>query len=143
MPPIDFVPYARRNKYAGMAPLDREIWERFIDANPSAFDAVAYNVHIGEGTPLDTVVNRETGGDINPLYQKKIDVLGKTNAGFVIVEIGPRAATGKIGQVKGYRSVFVRDFKPAQPVKAIVLTDILMPDVEFVGKEEGVEIIIA
>lgn len=143
MPPLDFVPYARRNKYAGMAPLDREIWERFIDANPSAFDEVAYNVHIGEGTPLNTVVNKATGGDINPLYQKKIDVVGKTNAGIVIIEIKPRASTSAIGQVKGYKLVFVRDFKPTEQVEAIILTDSLMPDTEFVAKEEGIKVIIA
>lgn len=140
---VTFVPYGKRYKYPGMMPRDREIWERFIEQNPNAFEEVAYNVHIGGGTEHDTVVNPESGGDINPLYQKKIDVLGKTNIGFVIMEIGPRAATGKIGQVKGYRSVFMRDFKPDVPVEAVVLTDELLPDVEFVAREEKINVIIA
>lgn len=140
---LAFVPYGKRYKYPGMMPRDVEIWERFIEANPSAFDECAYNVHIGEGAAFDTVVSKETGGDVNALYQKKIDVLGKSNAGLVIVEIGPRAATGKIGQVKGYRAVFVRDFKPTVPVGMVVLTDVLLPDVEFVAKDEGVKILIA
>lgn len=140
---IDWLPYVLRNKYPGMAPLDVDIWERFIKENPSAFDVVAYNVAVGGGTELDTVVNPETGGDINKLYQRKIDVVGRSNAGIVIIEIGPRASTGKIGQVKGYKSLYVRDFNTLERVEAIVLTDTLMPDVEFVAKEEGIRVVVA
>lgn len=139
---IDFVPYELRNKYAGMMPLDKEIWERFIRANPSAFDKVAYNVAVGGGTDMDTVVNKDTGGDVNRLYQRKIDVIGIVPQGFVIVEIGPRATTAKIGQVKGYVKLFVRDFDPVGIVDAVVMTDFLMPDMEFLAKEDNVKLII-
>lgn len=143
MEEIQWLPYQSRNKYPGMAPLDQEIWERFIQANPSAFEEVAYNVAVGEGTPHDTVVSKETGGDINRLYQRKIDVIGKTKNNFVIVEIGPRATTAKIGQVQGYTALFKRDFSPTLPVASLVLTDELMPEMEFLGKEQNVGVLVA
>ena len=140
---IIFVPYERRFKYPGMMPLDQAIWERFIAANPGAFDEVAYNVAVGGGTPLDTVVRPETGGDINRLYQRKIDVVGKVKGGFVIAELKPRATTSAVGQVKGYKSLFIRDFNPTGAVDTLVITDQLMPDIEFLAKEEGVKVIVA
>lgn len=138
-----FVPYEKRYKYPGMAPLDVAIWERFIEANPDAFIECAYNLAVGGGTPLDTVVNPETGGDINRLYQRKIDVVGATKEGYVIVEVKPRASTAAIGQVKGYKRLFEREHPTSLIVDALVLTDELLPDVEFVAKEEGVKIMVA
>lgn len=126
-----------------MMPLDIAIWERFIEANPSAFDEVAYNVAVGGGTEMNTVVNPESGGDINRLYQRKIDVIGKVKEGFVITEIKPRATTSAVGQVKGYKSLFIRDFKPSGIIDTLVITDELMPDIEFLAKEEGVKILVA
>lgn len=143
MEPIEWVKYEKRNKYAGMMPLDVEIWERFIEKNPSAFDAVAYNVAVGEGTPLNTVVSEDTGGDINRLYQRKIDVVGKAGSSIVIVEIGPHATTAKIGQVQGYAMLFKRDYDQKIPVDAVVLTDFLMPEMEFLAKAQNVGVIVA
>lgn len=143
MEDLIFLPYEKRYKYPGMAPLDVQIWERFIEQNPAAFDEVAYNVAVGGGTPLDTVVNTNTGGDINRLYQRKIDVVGKVAAGYVITEIKPRATTSAIGQVKGYATLFIRDFAPSGVVDALVITDSLMPDIEFLAKQENVKILVA
>ena len=143
MEELVFIPYGKRYKYAGMAPLDRAIWERFIEQNPAAFFEVAYNVAVGAGTALDTVVNKETGGDINRLYQRKIDVVAKAKDGLVIIEIKPRATTSAVGQVKGYKRLFERDFMLTENIGTLILTDELMPDVEFVAKEEGVTILVA
>lgn len=138
-----FVKYEKRSKYPGMAPLDVQIWNRFIDQNPNAFDEVAYHVAVGGGTEMDTVVNPATGGDVNRLYQRKIDVVGKVVGGFIITEIKPRATTSAVGQVKGYQKLFVRDLNPDGFVEALIITDQLMPDIEFLSKEEGVKIIVA
>lgn len=140
---LEFVPYEKRYKYPGMAPLDKEIWERFILAHPSAFSRCAYHVAVGGGTEMDTNVNAQGGGDVNKLYQRKIDVVGETPEALVVVEVKPRASTSAIGQVKGYVRLLARDYEINQPIRAVVLTDELLPDVEFIAKEEGVQILVA
>jgi len=101
MPEIAWVPYGQRNKYPHMMPADVKIWEAYLRENPDSFDRVAYDVPVGEGTPLDTVVSPETGGDVNRLYQRKIDVVAqRANITFVI-EIKPRASTAALGQARG------------------------------------------
>lgn len=146
MPDINtvvFIPYEKRYQYPGMAPLDKAIWERFITENPAAFEEVAYNVAVGGGTPLDTVVNADSGGDINRLYQRKIDVVGRVQGLYHIIELKPRATTSAVGQVKGYKRLFERDFGITAPVGAVVITDELMPDIEFLAKEEHVLVLVA
>lgn len=143
MEELAFYPYQKLHKYPGMMPLDVAIWERFIANNPSAFDACAYNVAVGEGTPHDTVVNKESGGDINRLYQRKIDVVAKAKGGFVVIEIKPRASTSVFGQVKGYARLFARDYPNAGTVDTLVITDELLPEMEFLAKEEKVLVLVA
>lgn len=139
---LDFVPYEVRYKYPGMAPLDKAIWERFVEANPLAFEKVAYHVLVGGGTEMNTVVNPETGGDVNNIYQRKIDVVGFNKGTITVIEVKPRASTSAIGQVEGYASLLVRDYDVNEQVNSVILTDELLPDVEFVAKEKGIAILV-
>ncbi len=142
MPPLDFMPYELRYKYPHMAPADKAIWERFIVANPSAFDSVAYDVPVGIGTDMDTVVNPETGGDINKLYQRKIDVVAVKDGKLFVVELKPRASTAALGQVQGYVVLFKRDYQVGVPVNPVVITDELLPDMEFLAKDAKVNLVV-
>lgn len=143
MDELTFVPYEKRYHYPGMAPRDKAIWERFIAANPAAFSECAYNVAVGSGASFDTTVNPETGGSIDRLYQRKIDVIAKAKDGLVIIELKPRATTSAFGQVEGYAALFVRDFKPGVPVATLIITDELMPEMEFLSKERGIKVLLA
>lgn len=143
MEPLEWLPYEKRYSYPGMMPLDKEIWERYIDNAPDAFIECAYNVAVGAGEP-DMVANSPGAHpNLNRLYQRKIDVVARTAKGITIIEIGPRAATAKVGQVKGYALLFARDYTDTVPITPIVLTDVLMPDMDFIAKEAGVQVIVA
>ena len=139
---LDFVPYEPRYKYPGMAPLDKAIWERFIEKNPLAFEKVAYHVPVGGGTEMNTVVNPETGGDVNKIYQRKIDCVGQNPGQLTVIEVKPRASTSAIGQVEGYGSLLARDYEFDERVRLVILTDELLPDVEFLAKEKGVTVLV-
>lgn len=143
MPQLEWFPYAVRNSYPHMAATDAPIWSRFIVANPAAFDAVAYDVAVGEGASFDTVVNPLTGGHVGRLYQRRIDVVAKKDDKYFIIELKPRASTSAIGQVKGYAKIFARDFPAAPVVAPIIITDELLPEMEFLAKDEHVNILIA
>lgn len=138
----EFVPYGFRYKYPHMGPRDKAIWEQFIASNPGFFDTVAYDVPVGFGTEMDTVVNPATGGDVNKLYQRKIDVVAFKDDKLFVIEVKPDASTAAIGQVKGYISLYVRDYKPQFPVSGIILTDRLMPEMEYLSATEGVNLIV-
>lgn len=139
---IEYVKYEKRWKYPHMGPLDAAIWERFIEKFPNEFEQVAYDIAVGEGTPMDTVVSPDTGGDVNRLYQRRIDVVGVKGASVTIIECKPRATTAAIGQIKGYALLFARDFSTAVGLKKVIVTDELMPEMKFLADSEGVGIVV-
>lgn len=139
---IDFIAYGVLHKYPHMAPLDTEIWRRYIVANPTAFDAVAYDVAVGAGALFDTVVHRETGADVGRIYQRRIDVVARKGGQYFVIEVKPRAATSSLGQVKGYARLAVRDFPEIGSPIMMVVTDQMLPEMEYLAKEEGVIVVV-
>ena len=124
-------------------PRDVLIWERFITAHPAAFDAVAYDVPVGEGAAFDTTVNPDTGGNAEKLYKKKIDVVGSKGEVLYIIEVKPEAGPSALGQIKANTLLFKRDHEPRQVVQAVIITDVLKPDMQYLAQEEGINLIIA
>ena len=125
-----------------MAPADVAIWNRFMAANPTAFEAVAYDVAVGEGAEFDTNTRPDGGGDVNRLYQRKIDVVAQAGDVLYIIEIKPRATTAAIGQVKGYMRLFARDYNPKQAMQPLIITDSLMPEMQYLCDVENVKIFV-
>lgn len=140
MPELEYRPYGKLPWYPHMGPVDAAIWERYIEKHPDAFSSVAYDVAVGEGTSMNTIVNTATGGDVNRLYQRRIDAIGITPRMLYVVEVKPRASTSSLGQVKGYVKLFQRDFAPVLPVQPLIVTDELMPEMHFLSSDEGVEL---
>lgn len=138
----DFTPYQIQERYPHMAPNDTAIWTRFIHQYPKAYIKVAYDVAVGEGANFDTVVNKETGGDVGKLYQRKIDVLARTDEGYDLIEVKPRASTSALGQVKNYWRLLGRDLPGLGTVRPVIVTDILVPEMQYLADIEGVKIVV-
>jgi hypothetical protein len=136
------LPYEKRYHYPHMKPYDVAIWERFIEAFPDVYDYVIYDQGVGLGAPFDPVVSIDTGGDVYKLYQRKIDVVGFKDGQVDIIEIKPQAGASALGQVVGYRELYVRDESPALIPKAIVVTDRLLPDMDMIAEKLGVQIVV-
>ena len=131
-------PYELLPKYPHLKPADKIIWERFILAFPKQYDFVEYDVPVGSPPPFSTVVNPETGGDDLKLYKRKIDVVGYKGKQIDIIELKPHADTSALGQAKGYRTLYVRDYKPSAEVRAVVITDLIQRDMDELAEAEGV-----
>lgn len=142
MPESAWFPYEKRYKYPHMMPADVAIWEKYIDKFPMAFERVAYDVAVGEGASFDPTVNDVTGGDINKLYQRKIDVVGQSGRRLHIIELKPAASTAAIGQVRAYVTLFKRDYESDAILVPTVITDLLLPEMQYLATTEGVDLIV-
>ena len=120
-----------------MMPYDVAIWEKFIEQFPDAYDMVSYDVKVGSLPEFDTTVNDATGGRADDLYRRKIDVVGFKGDQVDIIEIGPNAGSGKLGQVMGYKNLYMKEYPSEIIPKAIVLTDALRPDMNFLAESMG------
>ena len=124
-----------------MKPADVLIWERFIEKYPDAYETCQYDVEVGSPPDFDTIVNPETGGDAEALYKRKIDAVCVKNGNIDIIELKPNAGPSSVGQVKGYRTLYVRDLTPARTPRAVIITDKIRRDMPYIAEEEGVEMI--
>lgn len=134
--------YEKRSWYPHMMPYDVAIWEKFIEQFPDAYDFVSYDVKVGSLPDFDTTVSPDTGGKADDLYRRKIDVVGFKGDQIDIIEIGPNAGSNKLGQVVGYKTLYIKEYKPSVEPKAIVLTDALRPDMNFLAESMGVFMVV-
>lgn len=135
-------PYMLLPSYPHMAVADTAIWERFVRDNPDAYQSVAYDVAVGGSAPFDTVVNPLTGASVARLYQRRIDVVGFDGSRYDIIEVKPRASTAALGQLTGYRTLFMRDFPQLSIGRALIITDALLPDMELLAQQAGISIVV-
>jgi len=134
--------YGKRYWYPHLQPKDIALWERFIEQNPDAYDFVQYDVCVGDDPEFETEMPGMEEGEEWKLYQKKIDVVGFKQEQIDIIELKPRAKASAVGQVKLYKKLYKRDYKPPTGPMAIIITDEMAKDVKEFANEEGVEVII-
>lgn len=134
--------YGKRYWYPHMKPYDIAIWEKFMEEFPDMYDYCQYDVPVGQVPPhaLDAV--SAEGGTAEMLYKRKIDVVAYKGDQIDIIELKPNAGMSAIGQVNGYRMLYIRDYSPSVTPKAIIITDSVDPDTAHVAHEQGVQIVV-
>lgn len=135
-------PFEKRDYYPHMKPNDVLIWHAFIDKYPASFDFVQYDVPCGSGPQFDTLINEETGGHVEKLYKRKIDVVAFKGDEITIIEVKPRAGASAVGQVKMYRKLYIQDYSPPRYPDCVIITDEEIADVREYGRDEGVKLIV-
>ncbi len=138
----DTVPYGKRYYYPHMKPYDIAIWERFIEQFPDAYDNVQYGVRVGTVPEFVTGHEDPAMQKQAEIYQREIDVVGLKSDQIDIIELKPNASTSALGQVNGYRHLYMVAFTPPETPKAIVITDRLLPDMNFLAEQTGVQMIV-
>lgn len=134
--------YEKGSWYPHMSPADKKIWERFIEKYPDAFNSCQYDFHVGDAPPFNTLLDDDTDWNQDKLYRLRIDVVALTKNETVIIEVKPNAGPSTIGQVKSYRTLYMRDEEPQVPVKMMILTDAEKPNMQYLCKQEGVVLVV-
>lgn len=135
---LEVFKYELTHKYPHMKPRDIEIWERFIVAYPDAYIDCQYDFHVGDSPSFDTTVEGIDNANQHMLYQLKIDVIGRKSNGLDIIEVKPDAGPSSIGQVQGYRTLYVRDERPTQNVNVVIITNVEKPNMRYLCSQHGV-----
>ena len=139
---VDSFPYEKRYKYPHFESSHAILWEKFIDQNPKAYDTVQYDLHVGDPPPFDPTLADGTDINQDALYRFKIDVVGHFNGGVDIIEIKPNAGASAIGQVQGYKTLYIRDERPSGNVGMVIITDKLNQNMEYLCKRENIALIV-
>ncbi len=134
--------YERLANYPGLRPRDIVIWEQFIRQFPDQYDAVCYDVIIGDPTrPGDDERSMKAGGAYQVL-QWRVDIIAKVADRYTIIEVKPDALGGAIGQVLTYKALLVDEGRIQPNASCLVLTDSMSPITERAARLLGVTILV-
>lgn len=125
-----------------MQPRDVEIWERFMEQFPDAYDSCEYGVRVG--SVPEHVANHDDPAmrAQAEIYMREIDVVAYKGDEVDIIELKPRAGTSALGQVTAYRLLWMRDRSDALVPKCVVITDELLQDMNLLAAAQGVTMVV-
>ncbi len=125
-----------------MTKLELRIWRAFLAEAEQP--PPSWREEVGVGTPPEIPPGYE---DIAMekaawLWQKKIDAVGFFPDRQVIYEVKPRLTMTSLGQLIVYRELYLREFRPDQPVEVAVVTPVNDPDLFPIFFANGVGVFI-
>ena len=139
---LELYKYEKRFKYPHMKPNDVAIWERFIEQFPDAYETVQYDVAIGDVPAFMEERSSREGQAMKELYRLKIDVLGYKGNTIDLIEVKHEAGASSIGQLLGYVELYKRDFEPSAPVRPVLLSNILKPNMQYLTEQQNIKLIV-
>jgi len=108
-------------KYPHLLGEDIPIWTNFIIQNPDYFDTVDYDIKVGTGVNADVIEDKKYRSYYADLTKKRIDVLGFKNDFITIVEIKKRVSLGTLGQILGYKYLYLTEHPELKIVNILII----------------------
>jgi len=124
-------------KYPHMAPLDKEVWERFLAKYGKEYQRMYYDVKVGKGVEPDPEWMPSIQRDAKVLSRFRIDVIAEKTDTYEVIEVKPRPSMGIIGQIIGYTKLFIQDYSPTKPVSPVVVCEQIADEIRELLIEQG------
>ena len=134
--------YEVRKKYPHLIGDDTEVWSRFIEKYPDKFETVNYDVKVGKGVDTDILEDARDRKYWSTLTKKRIDVVGYKSNFVTIIEVKKRASLFTLGQILGYRFLFLRDNPSLRSVRTLIVCSSIDQDDIAVLNYYGIEFFI-
>jgi len=134
--------YEWRNKYPHLLGEDREVWDRFISQYPEKFDTVDYDVHVGSGIEAPGEPESKSVEQWKDLTRKRIDVVAWKGDFATIIEIKKRVGLPTLGQVLGYRYLYLREHPEISSIPLLIVCSRIDQDDRDVLDHFGIQYIV-
>lgn len=108
------------SRYPHMSAEESIIWGSFLSKFGSFFKRFDYDLRVGEGIQPDQEIPENFRQDYIGLTQKRIDAVGYNDKVATLFEVKVRANLGAIGQLLGYKELFLSSF-PSYSVSSLHL----------------------
>lgn len=120
--------YELRYKYPHLIGEDSQIWSRFVLAYPEFFDTISYDVKVGAGAKTFTIPDKKSQLYWSELTKKRIDVVAYKSDVVTIVEIKKRVGLYTLGQILGYKFLFLRENPDIKIVNVLIISSAIPDD---------------
>lgn len=135
-------PYKRRLRYPHMIDAEAETWNLFIDAFPGRYESCDYDFRVGQGMILDNQWPDDVKNMATAISQKRIDVLAWVGNSITIIEIKKRASLSAIGQLIGYKTLFINEFKNLKKPGTLLICQTIDRDDQLAFDTEGIPVVV-
>jgi hypothetical protein len=108
------------------------VWDRFIEKFPGRFDSVDYDFRVGEGETKLPFEEENYVRMAKMLSQLRIDALCWNGDQSTIIEVKERAVLSAIGQLQGYKILFVKDLENFLSPQLLMVCSVITEDVKHV-----------
>ncbi len=127
-------------QFAHLMPKESEVWAAFLVAHGAEYDRFVYDVHVGQGHPLDPDWPDYIRAMVGVISPKRIDVVGYLGTQPTIFEVSPRDTRTIPGALLMYRYLYRQQF-PQDPVpKLAAVLPRVDPDMARYLASEGVTV---
>ena len=120
---------------------DVEIWERYLDQHATEWDNFEYDVRVGQGIVTRPELEEKYKLMATSLTEKRIDVVATRGAVTTIIEVKPSAMLSAIGQLLSYQVLYEERYPLKGPVKMMLITDRIGPDLENLSRKFEITLI--
>ena len=129
-----------QTQYPGMREPDSRVFRKWLQARGNHYDKVEFNYVLGQGTPPDPAWTDEQKELHRRQTAKRLDCLAWVGDQPVIVEGKGRGALKDLGQILGYRHLFVQQHPDWPEPEMLMICDDVDADVAHVMNSEGIHI---
>jgi len=126
--------------YPHMLPYDTLLWRRFLKEWGDYFERFEYDLHVGRGVTIKEPMPQEIMRAATILTQKRIDAVGYFRDETWIFEVKPDAGLSALGQLLGYKALWIRDRGLPKKLILAIVTDYLNEDMQFLMRHYGIRI---
>lgn len=128
-------------KYPHMLPAEVRRWDAFLDQHGPVVGRVSYDVHLGEGAPIDPDWPEWMAAMVRTLSTHRVDVVIERETEVVIVEVKGVAGLGAVGQLVGYEALWVKERGLDRPVKLLLVCERCEADMRAVFDWYEIEVV--
>jgi len=131
---------SERLKYPGLLPREVLILQSWLKLHEKDFDRFDYNFRVGEGTDPGPTWPDYIRQQAIQNSQKRIDVVAWKGDQATVAEVKDRAGFAAVGQLVGYRPLFVARFPDKPRPLLLLITNVVNNDILPVLGEMGIRL---
>jgi hypothetical protein len=128
-------------RYEQMMAEDTGPWTEFLKTESMPLQEVWYNVHVGKAMAVMEGSPEYMKAHAAAVSRKRIDVVGRTENEFWIIEVKPYANMQAIGQVLIYDDLLCREFELKLPTRTVIVASACDVDIIEAAAKYGVKLI--
>jgi hypothetical protein len=127
-------------RYPRMSPDESILWGKFLAEHGKEYDRFDYDLRVGQGAEAQENIPENLRKDWRDLTKPRIDAVGYKGLRATIFEVKTRPTVSTLGQLLGYRTLFLTTYKQYMVDGLALVCESIGPDVGSVIAGYGIAV---